>query len=104
MAIYCAYDDVADNPLKFKLDEAAVCPRVHEECGVRGRPPCFKRHIQKVPLKSLRPPTCTLTEEAVDGSPTVRERHMFSLSRDALDKALSAVVADEAKFPPSVLY
>jgi len=108
VSIYCAYDAVEDDPLTYTLNETAVCPRQISHCGVRGVPPCFKRHIQTVPSKSLRPPTFTMTELPppfpANAAPTERERHVYAVPEAALDEARVAVQTDEAAYSPSLLY
>jgi hypothetical protein len=107
VAIYSAFEKVVGNDLCFTFDEAARCDRKSALCGTLGVPPCFKRHVQTIPINSLRGAAFKMTEleraSPVSPAPS-REQHTFTVPASELEKARAQVQDDESKHSPSVLY
>lgn len=101
VAVYCAYENTED---VYEIDEAALCSKKINLCGVKATPPCYKRHVQKVPVTSLRPPAAFQMLEIETATTDGRERHRFRLPPDVLPAARAAIAEDEARFPAAVLY
>ena len=101
VAVYCAYENTED---VYEIDEAALCSKKINLCGVKATPPCYKRHVQKVPVTSLRPPAAFQMLEIETATTDGRERHRFRLPPDVLPTARAAIAEDEARFPAAVLY
>ena len=88
----------------YEIDEAALCSKKINLCGVKATPPCYKRHVQKVPVTSLRPPAAFQMLEIETAMTDGREHHRFRLPPDVLPTARAAIAEDEARFPAAVLY
>lgn len=103
VAVYSAYvstRDVTDPTLQ--LYELGRCGKKPEDCGLHSTPPCFKRHVQTVPLTSLRPPTFRVSEVLPSGNaaelslPPHRETHRFDLPEGVLEQVRKTMDADKA--------
>ena len=57
-----------------------MCSKKINLCGVKATPPCYKRHVQKVPVTSLRPPAAFQMLEIETATTDGRERHRSARS------------------------
>jgi hypothetical protein len=117
VAVYCAYDS---NEAKstFQFNELASCGKKPEVCGLHSTPPCYKRHVQTIPITSLRPPVFNLVEkpsiwrgddalrtpEELSSRSKYRETHRFERPEEAFVKAQEAINADLRSHDAAVLY
>ena len=117
VAVYCAYDS-NEAKSSFQFNELASCGKKPEVCGLHSTPPCYKRHVQTIPITSLRPPIFNLVERSsiwsgddalrtpgqLSSRSQYRETHRFERPEEAFEQAQSAINDDLRSHDAAVLY
>ena len=95
------YDNVDENV--YSLDDPERCARKIEVCGIRARPPCYRRHVQTAPLTALRPPVFRM-KPVDNGDSEGSCTTYFEVEASNYETAKAACEDDEKKHAPSLLY